>query len=157
MYLHEHIANSFLTYLFSGAQHLHFWSFLFIFSLSFHSFLKHDTLLISTSHFYLDVPPSILAWHRHKFVCMHTSHTTHPSERSSFFPSICKTKYRESIWHCMCLYICICVCYCVYLSTRARTHTHAFGWVLEWIQISSKGHKNTSQQGVKETELFLRL
>lgn len=134
---------------------------LLIFNLFIFSFLQENILLISTTQFYLYSPLFIPAMKKQVLhactlhvltaLCLNT----HLS--SLLYAQQNREGEYEIVWASV--YIHVCVCLGVYLPSSTHTYTHALGWVLEWkkMQASSMGHKPTSLQKVKETELFLHL
>lgn len=143
------------------SQHTCSVGFLLFFKLFICSFLKENALLISATQFHSYSPLFIPAMKKQGFACMHTSRAHSPlSEHPSFFPSIHKTE-RGNMTLCeyVCLCACLCVLWCLFIPSSTHTYTHAPCWVLGWkrMQASSMGHRPTSLQEVKETELFLHL
>lgn len=124
--MHKHTANPFPLACSVAFGAYTSCGFLLTFSLSIHSFLKQNMVLISpVNSTCIQLCSLQLCTKRGLHACTLHTLTAPLSEHPSFFTSICKTKYREGISYCMkvSVYMCLCVLWCVFIHKHTETYT----------------------------------
>lgn len=125
---------------------------------SFAPFLRKTCSLFSTTQFYLHWPLFIPAMKKQSLACSTLHMLTAPCLNIHPSSLLCakQSRAREYEWVWVCVSMPVCVLWCLFLYLFGG-YLHALDWFLEWMrmQASSMGHKPTSLQEVKETELFI--